>query len=249
MLKHGLIALALTLAPVAAHAQPADVAAAVSAPGRPETAVALDAGRKPAEVLAFGGLQRGARALDLFTGSGYYGEIMARAVGPQGSVVGWNPSQFVGDEDRQTLAAAHQRSGNFSAVDSRPEAISLPADSFDFAMININYHDTYFASARSGFRMEPAPFLQAVFQSLKRGGTIVVVDHVANPGGDTRQVVDALHRIDPATIRADFERAGFVFDGESPILRNPGDDHTKGVFDPAIQGRTDRVVYRFRRPA
>ena len=56
------------------------------------------------------------------------------------------------------------------------------------------------------------------------------------------------HRIDPATVRADFERAGFVFDGEIELLRNPADDHTKNVFDPAIRGRTDRFVYRFRRP-
>ena len=253
MLKRALFALALSVA-VAPQASgqalsAADVAAAVAAPGRPADAVALDAGRMPAEVLAFEGLKRGDHALDLFTGGGYYGEIMARAVGPRGAVTAWNPTPFVGDEDRQALAAAHQRSPNFTAIDSAPDAIALPANSFDFAMIHLNYHDTYFTSERAHFRMEPAPFLAAVFQALKPGGTIAVVDHVANPGGDTHAVVQALHRIDPATIRADFERAGFVFDGESNILRNPADDHTKGVFDPAIRGHTDRVVYRFRKPA
>jgi len=33
------------------------------------------------------------------------------------------------------------------------------------------------------------------------------------------------------------------------MLRNPQDDHNKGVFDPSIRGHTDRFVYRFRRPA
>ena len=61
-------------------------------------------------------------------------------------------------------------------------------------------------------------------------------------------MVDKLHRIDPAVIRADFERAGFVFDGESDLLRNAGDDHGKLVFDPSVRGKTDRVVYRFRKP-
>jgi predicted methyltransferase len=97
--------------------------------------------------------------------------------------------------------------------------------------------------------VEPDAFLRTVFQSLKPGGTMAVIDHVANPGGDTRAVVQALHRIDPATIRADFARAGFVFDGESNLLRNPADDHSKLVFDPSIRGHTDRIVYRFRRPA
>ena len=83
---------------------------------------------------------------------------------------------------------------------------------------------------------------------MKPGGTVGVVDHVAAPGGDTREVVAKLHRIDPAVVRADFERAGFLFDGESALLRNPADDHAKLVFDPAVRGKTDRIVYRFRKP-
>jgi predicted methyltransferase len=47
---------------------------------------------------------------------------------------------------------------------------------------------------------------------------------------------------------ADLEGAGFVLDGESNELANPEDDHTKGVFDPEILGRTDRYVLRFRKP-
>jgi predicted methyltransferase len=50
-------------------------------------------------------------------------------------------------------------------------------------------------------------------------------------------------------IKADFARARFRFDGESDVLRNPADDHSKSVFDPGIRGKTDRRVYRFRKPA
>jgi predicted methyltransferase len=32
------------------------------------------------------------------------------------------------------------------------------------------------------------------------------------------------------------------------VLRNPADDFTKGVFDPAVRGKTDRFMLRFRRP-
>ena len=45
------------------------------------------------------------------------------------------------------------------------------------------------------------------------------------------------------------QRAGFVFDGESDLLRNPDDDRSVNVFEPSIRGRTDRIVYRFRKPA
>jgi predicted methyltransferase len=248
-MKTLLLATALALAPLAAaQAVPADVAAAVSAPGRPADATALDAGRHPAEVLRFMGLRRGDRALDLFTGSGYYGEIMARAVGPRGSLLAWNPTAFTDDNDRAATAAIRQRSPNFSFVATEESGFALPERAFDFVMIHLNYHDTYFDVPRRQFHMEPDAFLRTVFNSLKPGGTFAVIDHVASPGGDTRAVVSRLHRIDPATVRADFERAGFVFDGELALLRNPEDDHSKGVFDASIRGRTDRFVYRFRRP-
>lgn len=249
MMKTCLIAAALAAMPLAAvRAVPADVAAAVSAPGRPADAVALDAGRHPAEVLRFMGLKRGDHALDLYTDTGYYGEIMARAVGPTGNVLGWQPTEFTQAATRQALAGVASRSPNFHAMITPAAGFSLPANAFDFAMIHLNYHDTYYTNQRRHYQMDPEAFLRTLFQSVKPGGTVAVVDHVANPGGDTRAVVQALHRIDPATIRADFQRAGFVFDGESDLLRNPQDDHSKLVFDPSIRGHTDRVVYRFRRP-
>jgi predicted methyltransferase len=42
--------------------------------------------------------------------------------------------------------------------------------------------------------------------------------------------------------------AGFVFEGESNVLRNPADAHKLTVFDKAIQGHTDQFIYRFRKP-
>jgi predicted methyltransferase len=165
-------------------------------------------------------------------------------------VLAWEPANFLDDRARAMLGGIRERTPNVAWFASPPDAFTLPANAFDFVLINLNYHDTYWESARYRFpRLDPNAFLRTVFQSLKPGGTILVIDHVANPGGDTRAVVEAVHRIDPATARADFERAGFVFAGESELLRNPADDHSKNVFDPAIRGRTDRFVYRFRRPA
>jgi predicted methyltransferase len=39
-----------------------------------------------------------------------------------------------------------------------------------------------------------------------------------------------------------------VFDGESKVFANPADDHSKMVFDPAIRGKTDQFLYKFRKP-
>jgi predicted methyltransferase len=245
-------ALAMMVAPAAAKAParaPADVAAAVAAPGRPKDRVDLDEVRKPVEVLKFMGLKRGDRVLDYFTGTGYYAEIMARAVGPQGLVLGWNGAGFMSDKVKTALDDIRGRNPNFGYFATPATSLAFPRDGFDFAMLHLVYHDAYWESAQYKVpRIDPNSVVQALWYTVKPGGTVAVIDHVATPGGDTREVVEKYHRIDPATLRADFERAGFVLEAQSDMLRNPADDHTKNVFDPSIRGRTDRIVYRFRKP-
>lgn len=250
-MKNLLLATALAVAPLAsAQAAPADVAAAVSAPGRPADAVALDEVRRPAEVLRWLGLERGDRVLDFLTGNGYYAEIMARAVGPTGHVTGWNTPGFMRSErTRNALSGIRERSPNTSFYATPNNAFALPEQAYDFIMLHLVYHDTYWESTRFGIhRIDPATITAAMFRATKPGGTVAVIDHVAAEGRDTRAEVEATHRILPATVRADFERAGFVFDGESELLRNPGDDHARSVFDESVRGRTDRFIYRFRKP-
>lgn len=228
----------------------ADLQQAVTAPGRPAAAVQLDEVRRPVEVLHYLGLRRGDHVLDYVAGTGYYSEIMARAVGPQGYVVAWNPPSLVSNERaRTTLTELRQRNPNVALVSSPVTALSFPAEAYDFAMLHMVYHDAYWESRQYNWpRIDPNSVTQALYRAMKPGGIVAVVDHVANPGGDTRAVVEQYHRIDPAVIRADFERAGFRFVGESDLLRVPTDPHTVNVFDPSIRGRTDRVVYRFEKP-
>ena len=234
-----------TKAPAAAP----DFAAAVAASDRPADEVKLDASRKPAELLAFMGLKSGDRAVDLFTGGGYFAEIMARAVGPEGHVTAWQPANFVNAKSMEGWNALHGRVPNTSLLVSPANAMSLPPSAFDFAMLHLNYHDFYWESARFNFpRVEPEAALGTLYQAMKPGGIVAVVDHSAAAGGDTRAVADKLHRIDPAVVKADFERAGFVLDGQSDIYRNASDDLGKLVFDPSVRGKTDRFAYRFRKP-
>jgi predicted methyltransferase len=57
-----------------------------------------------------------------------------------------------------------------------------------------------------------------------------------------------MHRIDPASVRKEIEAAGFVFEAKIDDLRNINDDHSRSVFDPSVRGKTDRFVYKFRKP-
>ena len=219
---------------------------AVTKAGRPADAIALDPGRKPAEVLAFETLKPGMKAFDLLTGSGYYAELMGRVVGAKGNVVAYNPLPFYQGKGKAAVDAMVVRQTNVKFTTDLVAA--LAPDSYDFTMIHLNYHDFYWVAPQFGVqRTEPDRVLAGLFRATKAGGIVAVVDHIG-PAGDTRALVDKLHRIDPETVKADFKRAGFVFDGSSEMLRVPGDDHSKNVFDPAIRGKTDRFVFRFRKP-
>ena len=225
------------------------IAAAVANPARGAAQVALDESRKPAETLAFLGLRPGMDAADLLTGTGYWAQIMAAAVGPQGSVTGWEPEEFYSaGEEKAKLDALVAASPGMTLARYPFAAFAPPASSYDFALINLSYHDLYWESERFRIpRTDPVPFVRNLYAAMRPGGVVGVIDH-AGPAGDTRAIVEKLHRIDPVTVRADFERAGFVLEAQSDILANPADDHSLNVFDKAIRGKTDRFLYRFRKP-
>ena len=239
----------LALSETASVEMAPDFVAAVSAPGREEADVKLDESRNPAEVLAFMGLESGDTVLDIFAGGGYYSEILARAVGPEGSVVAVNPPQFVSSEQsKEKWAGIAARQANVTMVPSQLPDYKPAANSIDFAMLHLIYHDFYWESEKFKFeKMDPAAILANLYAGMKVGGIVAVIDHVGSPG-ETRAVVDRTHRIDPATARSDFLKAGFVLDGESEMFANPDDDLEKNVFDPAVRGKTDRFVMRFRKP-
>ena len=228
----------------------ASIASAVAQASRPDAAREQDAARKPVETLAFLGLAPGMDAADLIPGGGYWSEIMAHVVGADGSVTALQPEQFYGGEKAAAAwAAMNERAGGITLVRYPFEAFSYQANSFDFAIMNLNYHDLYWTSEQYNVPLtDPDKYVAALYDAMRPGGVVGIIDHVGK-GTDTRALVEKTHRIDPSVVRADFERAGFVFDGSSDILANPDDNHEVGVFNAAVRGKTDRFIYRFRKPA
>jgi predicted methyltransferase len=107
-----------------------------------------------------------------------------------------------------------------------------------------NYHDLHIPKYA---KIDMAAFNRHVFASLKPGGIYFVLDHAAAPGTGAK-LSPTLHRIDKQTVIDEVSSAGFKLGGESDVLKNPNDDHTKVVFDPAIRFRTDQFMLMFRRP-
>jgi predicted methyltransferase len=232
-------------------ADTAAVAAALASADRLPGDSEQDQRRQAQALLVFMGVAPGQRVIDVFAAGGYYSELLSRVVGPQGRVLAYNNPPYAKFAEKGIAARyAGGRLANVEQLTSDIDAMGLKPGSWDAAIFVMSYHDLYWRPKDGSWpATDPNVLLAALHAALRPGGVVVVQDHVAIPGSEPYETVDKLHRIDPAVVRRDFERAGFVFDETSNVLAHPDDDHTKLVFDPAIQGRTDQFVHRYRKPA
>lgn len=223
-------------------------AAAVSSQARPDADRARDASRKPGAVLEFLGIAEGMTVLDMFSGGGYYSEILSYLVGNDGKVVAHSNQaylNFVGDEFEKRYA--DDRLPNVEVLMVENNELSLQPNSFDAITLVLTFHDFVLDDAENGWPLIDVPTLLAEFhKGLKPGGVVGIIDHYARAGAPA-ETGNTLHRIDPAIVTAAMEAAGFVLEAESDILRSPDDDLDVIVFDPALRGKTDRFLMRFRK--
>jgi predicted methyltransferase len=234
----------------AAPAAAVDYAAALAVAGRLAADREQDAQRKPAETLEFFGVRPGMAVLDLYSGAGYFTELLAAIVGPSGRVVAHNNTPYLDGTGAQWAErlADPQRLANVERLKAENNELELEPNQFDFVLMSAVYHDVYFVNEARGWNAIDGPKLLAqIHAAMKPGATLGLIDHAAPPGSPAA-TGGTLHRIDSAIVKRDFAAAGFVLEAESDLLRNPADDYTKGVFDPAVLGRTDRFMLEFRRP-
>lgn len=208
-----------------------------------------DARDKPAEVLALARFKRGDTVADILSGGGYYAEILSGIVGPGGKVLLVNNPGYenFGKKGLAERLAAN-RLPNVTHVVGPSDALGMGDRVLDGAVIVMSYHDLYWVDEKEGWpRVDAGLFLDQVARALKPGGVLLVVDHSARQGTGSADA-QALHRIDEQFAIADFRKHGLEWEAAIPVLRNPDDDRSKNVFDPAIRGRTDRFVHLYRKP-
>ena len=236
---------ALSVAGAAVAEVPANITAALADKGRPAEDVSRDAARKPGELLAMAEIKPGAKVADFIIGGGYFTRILSAAVGPSGVVYAYQPAEFIAfqasyGENLKKVAASH---ANVKPLDASFGAFDLP-DGLDLILTVQNYHDLHLKPFPAG---AAAAINAEIFKSLKPGGVFLIVDHEALPGAGLG-VADSLHRIDPADVKKEVEAAGFKLVDESQLLNDPADPHTANVFTPAIRGKTDQFVLKFKKP-
>lgn len=226
------------------------IRAALQSPERLAGDAAEDARRRAYEVLEALGAGEGMHVMDAFAAGGYYTELLSRTAGATGEVIAYNNPPYAAFATKRIAERyAGGRLPNVRQITAPIEDLTLAPESLDAAMFIMAYHDLYWRPADGSWpNTDPALMLRKLYAAMKQGGNVLVQDHVASAGGDPSDVVNRLHRIDPAIVRRDFAAAGFVEVRASNLFANPADDHTKLVFDPAIQGRTDQFLIIFRKP-
>jgi predicted methyltransferase len=133
--------------------------------------------------------------------------------------------------------------GVITAMRQETDKLQVP-ESVDVVWTSLNYHDL----AIPGRNTDRAAMNKAIFNALKPGGVYVVIDHAA-PAGSGNSLSGTLHRVEGAWVRAEVEAAGFKFEAESNMLRNPADTYTQRLDGDTIPTQSDKFVYRFRKPA
>jgi len=235
--------IAVVAAPVLAAPKLADtISAAVANPARPADFRSADEIRKPAETLAFAGVKPGMTVGEFYPGGGYFTMMLSKVVGPKGHVYGLENDGWKGSAD-----ATRKRLGDqFTnvTIDSKPfGTVSFPKP-LDLAWVTQNYHDLKIAEYGN---VDTVAFDRAVYKALKPGGTYFILDH-QGPAGMTEEQIAKMHRLNRDLVVKEVTSVGFKLAAEGKFLRRPGDDHTKSIFDKAIQGHTDQYALKFVKP-
>lgn len=210
---------------------------------RPQSDRDRDAARKPAEVLHAVGIQPGMRVLDVMAGGGWYTQVLAVAVGPDGQVTAQNSP---GTLRRQSEMAAELsrrmadgRLQNVRRLDKAASELGAQDGPFDAALLALGLHHVFSSAGEDA----AIAALQAIHTTLAPEGFLVIIDHEGVAANDNK----ALHRLPKADAVRLAEAAGFVLDEEFGLLRSAADDMSLNIRNDAVRGKTSRFVLKFRK--
>lgn len=120
--------------------------------------------RSYGRLLAAAGAQPGNRVLDIGCGPGYFARMLARAVGPNGAVVGIDAAPEMIDYARRRA----RRLANIRFETGAAEALALPDSSFDVVVSSLMMHHL-----PGELRLQA---IREMFRVLRPGGVLLLSD-------------------------------------------------------------------------
>lgn len=208
---------------------------------------ALDEGRKPEELLRFLEVKPGMKVAEIGAAGGYTAELLARVVGPSGSVYTQNSPFILARFAEKPLSERLKKPVMQGVVRlDREFDDPFPSDlrDLDLVLNVLFYHDTVW------MKVDRERMNRAIFAALKPGGAYVLVDHSSAQGKGLSEV-ETLHRIEEGVLKAEIEQAGFRFVASADFLRSPGDTRDWSAsprFAGEKRGTSDRFVLKFVKP-
>ncbi len=221
---------------------------AIANPDRSDADRERDARSHPEVILDLLDINTGDVVADVLGGGGYYTELIAGVVGPDGEAILQNNTPYATFVKQQLQERYIDTTvPGIRVLFSEVDDLQLEPGSLDAVLMVMSFHDLYYYNPERGWLNTDVPlFLAQLYAALKPEARLVIVDHAALP--DTgKSAVEATHRIDEVFVQQEFEDAGFSLVASSDALRNPDDDKTKLVFDKSVRGHTDRFVLAFKK--
>ena len=255
-------------APPAGPGAAALLDAAIAGDHRSPDNAARDAWRHPKETLLFFGLQPDMAVMEVWPGSGgWYTEILAPVLRDRGRLVAasWDPAmdnRFVQEGLKAYRAKLDARPDVYGRVEVTalhyPTAMKpVPDGTMDMVLTFRNIHNWMPREAER-------PMLQAMYDALKPGGILGVVEHRAGTGAPQDPKARSGYVREDYAIEL-IESVGFRLLARSEVNANPADtrDYEQGVWTlpPSLRlgdkdrdrylaiGESDRFTLRFEKPA
>jgi predicted methyltransferase len=231
--------------------------AAIAGSQRTEAEKARDQYRHPLETLTWFGIKDDMTVVEIWPGGGWYTAILAPVLKDKGLYYGavFENAQPLKDK----LAANPELYGKVTLTELIPPAKTdiAPAGSADMVLTFRNVHNWM----GRGFAEE---VFKAMYQALKPGGILGVVEHRGNPAVPQDPKAASGYVNEDYVIKL-AEGAGFQLVGRTEINANPKDtkDYPQGVWTlpPVLRlkdvdrekyvaiGESDRMTLKFVKPA
>jgi len=232
---------ALMAAAASLQAVAKDYSAIVAASDRSDADRITDKRRNPVKLLEFVGVKTGMKVLDMAAGAGYTTELLARSVGPKGTVYSQDSAEALERvKDKFDLRAQNPVMKHVvHVIRSYDDPVPPHVRNLDLITFFFAYHDITY------MQVDRAEMNRKLYAALKPGGYLVIADHSAKTGDGT-SVGKTLHRIEESALRKEVEAAGFKLVADGDFLRHPEDARDAIVFRAPTP--VDEFVLKYQKP-
>ena len=213
---------------------------------REEADTKRDRNRNPVHALEFFGLKQDMKVIEFAPGNGWYTKILAPVLNKQGELHLAYKKEWLNEMDKLLSLKDFSKTKKlpieleWNGKDRRYQLGKLSFGMTDADMfLNIREYHNFNAE-------DKAKLNKAAYDSLKAGGSYVIVDHTRR--SMEPESFELRRREDPVKVILEVQAAGFVLEKSSDMFYRPDDELRYEVGRQTVRGNTDRFTLVFKKP-